>query len=114
MPALDGIFGACRVAAPPRPWPRLAVDTEQWNAAAIELSAGRWTLMALWAEPHVVHMTVLEHASQRIAILSLACPDGSFPSVGRVHPPAIRLERAIADLTGLSAKGCPDNRPWLD
>lgn len=114
MSALDAAFGACSLAAPPRPWPRLAVDAEQWRAAASELSTGRWTLVALWAEPDVVHMAVLEPATGRLAILSLACPDGHFPSVGRVHPPAIRLERAIADLVGLSADGCPDTRPWLD
>lgn len=114
MPALDDVFGACRIAAPPRPWPRLEVDAGQWSTAADELSAGHWTLIGLWAEPQIVHMAVLENASRKFAILSLACPDESFPSVGRVHPPAIRLERAIADLVGLSAIGCPDGRSWLD
>jgi Ni,Fe-hydrogenase III large subunit len=31
-----------------------------------------------------------------------------------VHPPAIRLERAIHDLFGLEPEGLPDTRPWLD
>lgn len=114
MSTLDAVFEACRIAAPPRPWPRLAVDAEQWCAAANELSAGRWTLVALWGEPDAVHMAVLEHATGKLAILSVACPDGCFPSIGRVHPPAIRLERSIADLVGLAAEGCPDTRPWLD
>ena len=39
---------------------------------------------------------------------------GVFPSLGRVHPPALRLERAIRDLFGLEAGGAPDARPWLD
>ncbi|MGE0022706.1 MAG: NADH-quinone oxidoreductase subunit C [Hyphomicrobium sp.] len=114
MPAFDAVLGASSIAAPPRPWPRRSVDRAQWNAAAVELAAGRWTLVALWGEPDMVHMTVLDHATGKLAILSLACPDGQFPSVGRVHPPAIRLERAIADLVGLLAKGSPDTRPWLD
>src|SRR5207245_3219417 len=38
----------------------------------------------------------------------------TFPSVGKHHPPALRLERIINDLFGLSAQGSPDARPWLD
>ena len=49
-----------------------------------------------------------------IAIVSLDCPDRTFPSVGKHHPPALRLERTINDLFGLSAEGLPDTRPWLD
>ena len=37
-----------------------------------------------------------------------------FPSVGALHPPAIRLERAIHSLYGYVAVGAPDSRPWLD
>ncbi len=114
MPALDDAFGACPAAAPPRPWPRLSVDAERWGDAASELASGRWTLVALWGEPDAVHMAVFENATSKLAILSHACPKGSFPSVGRMHPPAIRLERAIADLVGLFAEGCPDTRSWLD
>jgi Ni,Fe-hydrogenase III large subunit len=49
-----------------------------------------------------------------IAVVSLECPDGRFPSVGQLHAPAIRLERSIQDLFGLEAEGAPDSRPWLD
>ena len=37
-----------------------------------------------------------------------------FPSVGALHPPAIRLERAIKSLYGLEPAGAADARPWLD
>ncbi len=114
MPALDEAFGSCPAAAPPRPWPRLSVDAGRWRDAASELASGRWTLVALWGEPDAVHMAVFEAATGKLAILTHACPKARFPSVGRMHPPAIRLERAIADLVGLSAEGCPDTRPWLD
>lgn len=46
--------------------------------------------------------------------MSLSCPEGRFPSVGGRHPPALRLERAIHDLFGLTAEESPDSRPWLD
>ena len=114
MAALDDLFGSCPLAAPPRPWPRISVDRVQWQRAAVELAEGRWTLVALWAQSQAVHMAVWELLTNRIAVLSLACTNGCYPSVGRLHPAAIRLERAIHDLVGLSAEGCPDLRPWLD
>ncbi len=61
----------------------------------------------------MVHLAVWETAGG-FCIASLPCPDGTFPSVGRLHPPAQRLERAIADLVGLRPVDAPDSRPWLD
>jgi Ni,Fe-hydrogenase III large subunit len=34
--------------------------------------------------------------------------------VGKVHAPAVRLERAVRDLNGLEPEGAADLRPWLD
>ena len=45
-------------------------------------------------------------------MLSLeCCPDNRYPSVGRMHAPAIRLERALHDLFGLDPSGCPTRGP---
>ena len=51
---------------------------------------------------------------RKIAVVSLDCPDRVYPSVSQHHPPALRLERTINDLFGLSAEDLPDARPWLD
>jgi Ni,Fe-hydrogenase III large subunit len=59
-------------------------------------------------------MAVLDERTAEIAVISLDCPDKSYPSVGLHHPPTLRLERAVNDLFGLSAEGSPDTRPWLD
>ncbi len=59
-------------------------------------------------------MAIMDNVAGDIAVASLDCPDGSFPSVGALHPPAIRLERAIHSLYGYVAVGLPDSRPWLD
>ena len=100
---------------------RTQVDAAAWEEAADALVAGETTLLSLWAEIGCVHMAVLDETGPdaaagggRIAILSLDCPDACFPSVGRRHPPAIRLERAVRDLFGLVPEGLPDTRPWLD
>jgi Ni,Fe-hydrogenase III large subunit len=97
-----------------QPWPRVVVDAEQWRLAAAQLAAGEGTLLGLWGDGDTVHMAVLNGGDGRAAVLSLACAGGTFPSIGALHPPAIRLERAIVDLFGLTATGAPDTRPWLD
>src|SRR5262249_12163222 len=47
-------------------------------------------------------------------VVSLPCPQGSFPSLAAARPGATRLERMTADLFGLRAEGADDARPWLD
>src|SRR5207247_3949446 len=95
-------------------WPRVAVDASVWTFAASELAHGRWSLLGLWGEPATVHMAIIDGQTAEIAVVSLDCPGRTFPSVGKHHPPALRLERTINDLFGLSAQGSPDARPWLD
>ena len=85
-----------------------------WEFAASELAQGRWSLLGLWGEPSTVHMAIMDAATAEIAVVSLDCPDRNYPSVGKHHPPALRLERTVNDLFGLSAEGLPDTRPWLD
>jgi Ni,Fe-hydrogenase III large subunit len=106
------------------------VTPELWNALGEGLAGGAWTLLGLWGEAGMVHLAAYEaqinlpqlpfdkggrrEASGGFVVASLPCPDGQFPSVGRLHPPAQRLERTIADLVGLQPIAGPDPRPWLD
>ena len=59
-------------------------------------------------------MAVAVEPVRDITVVSLDCPDRTFPSVGALHAPAIRLERAIRSLYGLEPAGLPEKRPWLD
>ena len=113
-PTLDELLHAGRAVAAHRPWPRAVVDADTWILAAECLAQGGVTLLGLWGEAGAVHLGLLEEPTGAIGVLSLDCPDRRFPSVGELHAPAIRLERAIADLYGLEAAGSPDARPWLD
>ena len=97
-----------------RPWWRVEVDQAIWREVADELAAGLWTLVSLWGDTASVHMAVLDEKSADLRVISLACPDRRFPSVGQRHPPAILLERAVRDLFGLEPVGVPDTRPWFD
>jgi len=114
MTALDRLAKGLRQLPRHAPWPRFAVDPARWQEAAAALSGGELTLFALWGEADTAHMALLDEATSRLAVLSLACPDGRFPSVAAHHLPALRLERTIRDLWGLAADGTPDDRPWLD
>ncbi|HEX7761620.1 MAG TPA: hypothetical protein VF459_19090 [Caulobacteraceae bacterium] len=97
-----------------RPWPRAIVDAAAWNATVAALAHAQLDLAGLWAETGTVHMALREPETSAMAVLSLACPLGRYPSVGARHAPAIRLERTIFDLWGLEADGAADRRPWLD
>ena len=97
-----------------RPFPRITVTGDGWRRAVTELVEARATLLGLWGDKGCVHMALIEESSAKIVVLTLFCPEGKFPSVGALHPPAIRLERAIKDLYGLKPTGAADTRPWLD
>ena len=113
MPSLADLLSPARQVARHRPWPRAVGDAGLWRLATAWLAEGNLTLLGLWGEARAVHMALLDDAGE-IAVLSLECPDGRFPSVGLAHPPAIRLERAAQDIWGLQAEGATDARPWLD
>lgn len=114
MPSLIDLMQEGRKVGQHGPWPRAVVDGSVWSFAAGELALGHRSLLGLWGEPSTVHMAILDELTAEIAIVSLDCPDRGFPSVGALHPPALRLERATNDLFGLVAQGLPDTRPWLD
>jgi len=59
-------------------------------------------------------VALYERPAKTLAVASLDAADGHFPSLACVRPGAIRLERAVQDLFGLTADGLADTRPWLD
>lgn len=115
---LDTLVQSGRHITDHQPWPRVVIDRACWQAAAVHIREGSLGCFGLWADsrldPPEVHLAVLSDADRQIAVLTLLCPDGKFPSIGATHSPAIRLERAIQDLHGLAAEAAPDSRPWLD
>ena len=96
------------------PWPRAVVGADRWGQAGDLLAAGEWTLLGMWGEAGHVHMALHDENHREIGVLTCACDNGRFPSIGRMHAPAIRLERTLRDLWSLEAEGLDDSRPWLD
>ena len=114
MPTLTELIANGRSVEWHRPCPRVVVDEDLWRLLAARLAEDRGSLLGLWGDVASVHMAILDESQKNIVVATIECPDGRFPSVGRLHPPAIRLERALRDLFGLDPVGLPDQRPWLD
>jgi len=114
MAVLSDLLANGRRVAAHRPVPRAIVDATMWMQAAHVLADERVTLLGLWGEHDAAHMALRDSERGEIGVLSLACPDRHLPSVGALHPPAHRLERAMRDLYGLVADRASDVRPWLD
>ncbi len=114
MGALEDLLASGAPVAGPAPWPRIVLDAVGWTAIGEALAEGALSLAALWGEADAVHAALLDETAASLAVATLACPDGRFPSLGRRHAAAIRPERAIRDLFGLVAEAAPDARPWLD
>jgi Ni,Fe-hydrogenase III large subunit len=114
MPAFTDIIALGGRVDGHRPWPRIVMTAQDWNALAGELAAGHATLLGLWGDTGAVHMGVMSEDERTIVVFTFECRDGTFPSVGAMHPPAIRLERGIRSLYGLEPIGAPDRRLWLD
>ncbi len=96
------------------PWPRVAVSQAAWRDVCSQLGQGSLDLLSLWADDKTVNLAVRDPGDGPPVVFSHETDNGRFPSVGAIHPPAIRLERAIRDLFGLDPVGLPDARPWLD
>jgi len=113
MTSLADLLARSGTPAARMPAPRHAVSAEIWTAAAAALAHGAADLMGLWSDGASVYLA-LHAPDSGLAVLSLALEDGRYPSIGRHHPPAQRLERALRDLHGLVPVGLEDERPWLD
>ena len=79
-----------------RPWPRDVVTAAPGAAVDTALGGGRATYSVYGASADArAHGTDGERPSQLAWSSASHVRDGTFPSIGTLHPPAIRLERAI-------------------
>jgi Ni,Fe-hydrogenase III large subunit len=104
------IAGAPGVAA-------LEVGQEAWSAAALDIAAAGGRLIALWAGPASagaarLHAAYAAEPGVLVLSLGLAAAESEYPALHEIYPAAARMQRAVADLSGLLARGA-DRRPWL-
>ena len=81
MSIIQALIGQGKQVANHRPVPRVLVDDGLWRQAIDTLAEGKSSLLSLWATSATVHMALV--ADDQIAIFSLDCPRGRFPSAIR-------------------------------
>ena len=101
-------------AAGPDGYVRLEASGGLWTGLAKGCASDLQDLTALWFDNGAMHMALCDTRRHKRAIVSLPLRDGSYPSAGLHHKPAMRLERAMRDLYGVRPAGLPDERGWLD
>lgn len=111
---LQALLAGHPVAESHRGWPRASVDAATWQAIGAQLHAGRLDLLAEWGDEGAVHCALYEPETRSVRVASIAVEAGQVPSLAQFHRPALRPERALADLFGYELAGLPDRRPWLD
>jgi len=111
---LKALFADLPRAPHHRPWPRVAVDSGTWRGIGEALREGKLDLLGEWGDDGAVHCALYEPATRQVSLASLEATEGKVPSLAVFHAPAVRLERAIADLFGFEIVGLPDHRRWLD
>ncbi|HWT08139.1 MAG TPA: hydrogenase expression protein HypE [Roseomonas sp.] len=98
-----------------RPFERFLLTAEAWSRLPAALAAEPGlALLALWAEPGLVHAAFLDEADAAVLLATAPAEGGRYAALSPARPGAIRFERMIRDLWGLTAEGAVDLRPWLD
>ena len=99
----------------PDGYARIDAADALWIGLSKGCAAGFQDLSALWYDDGRMHMALSDATARKRAIASLRLSgDASYPSVSLRHKPAMRLERAMRDLYGVTPLGLPDERGWLD
>ncbi len=99
----------------------LAVTTDEWKQAALDVAASGGRLLTLWASPDARSAATFAVYSaywidQGILVAELPVrPNGdapAYPGLEETFPAASRMQRATFDLSGVRSTD-PDRRPWL-
>lgn len=95
----------------------LTVAHEQWRQAAEDIAAQGGRLLSLWASrggggEAVVRAAFIATPGVLVLRLPLADSQAGYPGIEQWFASASRMQRAVADLSGLRATD-PDTRPWL-
>lgn len=94
----------------------LTVTRDEWCRVAADMAAGGGRLVAHWASgggagENFVHCAFIADAGVLVSRLPLAA-ETDYPGIERWFPSATRMQRAVADLSGLFSTDT-DKRSWL-
>jgi Ni,Fe-hydrogenase III large subunit len=95
----------------------VTVCRDEWCRVAADMAAGGGRLLALWASrdgmsDNIMRAAFITDIGVLVPSLPLASADGEYPGIEQWFPSATRMQRAVADLSGLFSTDA-DMRPWL-
>src|SRR5271165_3389694 len=95
----------------------LAVSRDEWPLAAESMAENGARLLALWAGrdgngENLVRAAFIADLGVLILSLRLSDSEADYPGIEQLFPSASRMQRAVADLSGLLTTDS-DTRPWL-
>jgi Ni,Fe-hydrogenase III large subunit len=95
----------------------LTVSSDEWRQLAHDVAAVGGRLVTLWASgqpdrPPTMHAVFLADTCGLQVSLPVTDPDRPYHGLEDLFPAAQRMQRAIADLSGLRSTD-PDTRSWL-
>lgn len=102
-----------RAAAPLPIW-QATVDRDAWLAVARQVAQTGGRLVSMWGVEQGARAAFAAADGLLCLELPLAGRDERFPDLSTLFTGAVRLQRAMADLSGLQADAARDPRPWLD
>jgi len=126
IPELDLEFTALNT---PLPIGHAQVDAAQWLSAAASVRDEGGRLLALWAGPPAPRARAWLSGPASCVCAAYALRDGAYwlslpltqqdgawvyPDLAEMFPAAGRMQRAMAELSGVHALGARDTRAWLN
>ncbi|WP_291993454.1 NADH-quinone oxidoreductase subunit C [Candidatus Accumulibacter sp. ACC003] len=119
---ISGFSLDCERLPAPLPIWRATVRNETWQVLARALSESGGRLVALWASDRTQGasggLVIAAAYAVREGLLWLDLPlterAATYPDLVPFFPCADRMQRAAADLLGVTAEGASDRRPWLN
>jgi Ni,Fe-hydrogenase III large subunit/Ni,Fe-hydrogenase III component G len=93
------------------------VDRDAWVAAARAIAQQGGRLVSMWAIDRGASAGGIAACAAYAVVEGLVwleLPADDPPDLSPAFPCAVRIQRAMADLSGLHAEGSHDKRPWLD
>lgn len=102
----------------PVPIGRAFVTADEWSAAALAVCEAGGRLLAVWgaAPSQGLAICAAYVVTDGLVWLELPLADGQsgYPDLVPYFPAADRMQRAVADLSGMQALETKDQRPWLN
>jgi Ni,Fe-hydrogenase III large subunit/Ni,Fe-hydrogenase III component G len=95
----------------------LTVARDEWCQAAEDMATHGGRLLSLWAsrngtEDDAVRAAFIASSSVLVLTLPVTASDARYPGIEQWFLSASRMQRAVADLSGLRSTDA-DTRPWL-